>query len=92
MGAQKAVYLSCPFAGQERADGINEAAAGLYEPGRHHKQPLLNRDEVIELNGVLTANLTWDQMGDVLDRPNRSVTVRDRSGETRTIRLAGKKG
>src|SRR3954453_6342268 len=48
MALEEAFNLPCPFTGQERADGINQLAAGLHQLSGKAKQPLLFTDKTFE--------------------------------------------
>src|SRR6476619_4839838 len=53
MAPEEAFDLPGSLAREERADGIDEASAGLHQFGRDAEQPLLNRDYPVEP--------VWDQ-------------------------------
>jgi hypothetical protein len=44
---EEAVNLPCPFAGQQRADRIHQAPAGLHQLSRHIEQALLDTGEAV---------------------------------------------
>jgi hypothetical protein len=48
MAVEEAVDLRCPFAGQDRADGIDEASARADQFGGNVEPPLLQREPTVE--------------------------------------------
>src|SRR5581483_3833153 len=46
--SKEALNLPCPFAGQDRAHGVDEPAAGLHQLRTDPKQPLLRGYEPVE--------------------------------------------
>src|SRR5207248_11320326 len=48
MAGEKVFNLPCPFAGQERTDGVDEAAPGNDQFGSDDEQALLQRDYAVE--------------------------------------------
>src|SRR4051794_18683406 len=51
MTAEEALNLPCPFAGQQRAYGVDQAASGTDQLGADVEQPLLERDDAVETLG-----------------------------------------